>query len=148
MTGVTHELSFEPKNDKGSNKGDYELFLDLQSGDTVVFTPPVNWMFAGVKIYAATESGGAGKPVQTPQAKTNDIASLRQGNFSQVFDNWSGNLPAGFEAVDLLNASQGSLKYTGTTTGFYEYLIWITSDDQGDDFVDPGLRNRGTGGSN
>lgn len=148
MTGVTHELSFEPKNDKGNNKGDYELFLDLQSGDTVVFTPPINWMFAGVKVYAATESGGAGKPVQTPQAKTNDIASLRQGNFSQVFDNWADNLPEGFAAVDLQSAFQGSLKYTGTTTGFYEYLIWITSDDQGDDFVDPGLRNRGTGGSN
>ena len=69
MTGVTHGLSFEPKNDKGSNKGDYELFLDLQSGDTVVLTPPVNWMFAGVKVYAATESGGAGNPVQAPQAR-------------------------------------------------------------------------------
>lgn len=145
MTGVTHELSFEPRDDKGRNKGDYELFLDLQSGDTVVFTPPVNWMFAGVKIYSAAETGGAGKPVQTPQAKKNDIAALRQGDFNTVFADWNSKLPAGFEAVDL-NPSRGSLKYTGTTTGFYEYLVWITSDDNGDDFIDPGLRNRGTGG--
>jgi hypothetical protein len=146
MTGVTHELSFEPRDDKGSNKGDYELFLDLQSGDTVVFTPPLNWMFGGVKVYAATETGGAGKPVQTPQAKKDDIALLKQGNFSTVFANWGSNLPEGFEAVDLRNGYQGSLKYTGTTTGFYEYLVWIINDDIGNDFIDPGLRNRGAGG--
>ena len=148
MTGVTHELSFEPRDDKGSNKGDYELFLDLQSGDTVVLTPPLNWMFAGVKVYAATETEGAGKPVQTPQAKKDDIASLRQGNFSTVFANWDSNLPEGFEAVDLRNGYQGSLRYTGSATGFYEYLVWIINDDIGNDFIDPGLRNRGTGGGN
>ena len=147
MPGVTHALRFDPRDDKGNNKGDYQLFLDLKSGDTVVLTPPFGWMYAGLKIYTATQTGGVSGPIQTPQAKKNDIASLKQGNFTTVFADWDQHLPEGFEVVDELNPYQGSIKYTGTTTGFFEYLFWISSDEEGNDFVDPGLRNRGTGSS-
>jgi len=130
-------LSFDARDNKGNNLGDYEMFVDLtstvQNPSTIELAAPQGYSIQGLKLYQATETGSGGTVTPNP-AKANDIARLRSGTWTAVFD---GQLPAGFS----YDTSTNTLTDNGQTAGVFEYLIWIQSSSGSNDFVDPGIRN-------
>ena len=146
-------VSFEAKNDVGANKGDFEMFVDLQESDTILMYPPVGYTMNGIKLYSVSDPEHGHR--DTPnQDKANDIASLRsKGDYSDVFpsnDQWSEfsftmSLATGHTSMTLTNGNPPG------NAASYEFLIWlqkeVTNPDGTtttvNDYADPGIRNRG-----
>lgn len=135
-------LKFEAKDDRGSNLGDYEMFIDLnstaQNPTSLVLEVPDGWLVRAIKFYPVTENPNG--TVTSSRDKARDITTLkaagRTGNFGAVFDNVE--LPEGFS----LDTNNNTLTDNGASTGAFEYLIWIqVSGSNTNDFIDPGIRN-------
>lgn len=135
-------LKFEPKDDRGSNLGDYEMFIDLSSTEqnptSIMLEVPDGWLVRAIKFYAVTENPNG--TVTPSQEKKADIRTLKgagkSGNFGAVFDNIT--TPEGFS----FDATSKTLTDNGASKGAFEYLIWIqVSGSDTNDFIDPGIRN-------
>lgn len=149
---TTTVVSFDAKDDKGNNPGDYEMFVDVHSGDSVQIRPPAGYTVNGIKMYRGTDSGGVGQggPFTPNPQKGADKTTLKSGN--------PNNDP--YREVFVTNASLDGFTYTpadgdtpatltdasapGANLGGFEFLIWLVrSADGSNDFADPGIRNRG-----
>jgi len=149
---TTTVLSFDAKNDKGSNPGDYEMFVDVHAGDTIQIRPPAGHIVNGVKMYRGTDSGGVGQGglfTPNPQ-KAADKRTLKTGNpnsdpYTEVFvtnASLDGFTYTPANGDTLATVTDGNA--AGTNLGGFEFLIWLVkSSDNSNDFADPGIRNRG-----
>ncbi len=135
-------LKFEPKDNRGSNLGDYEMFIDLSSTvenpTRIMLEVPEGWLVRAIKFYPVTENPNGS--VTPSQQKKNYITDLRNprlpGTFGAVFDN--ATMPEGFS----FDAASKTLTDNGASKGAFEYLIWIqVSGSNTNDFIDPGIRN-------
>lgn len=151
MSTIT--MSFDAKNDKGNNRGDYEMFVDVHSGDVIQLLPPTGYAVKGAKMYQGTESGGVGTggPFGSNPQKQTDKNTLGRGNattatYTDVFvtngsmDEFVYADAAGSTPATLTNSSAPD-----TNLGGFEFLIWLvsTTDSNDNDYADPGIRNRG-----
>ena len=147
-------LTFDSKA-LGSGKGNYETFVEMDSGDSITVYPPNGWSIMGAKLYTGAETGGnsndGGSFTPDPQ-KATDVASLRgnSGSYTTIFQNNPGFSASSF-SINVTNAGTADNSATITdnlATGSlaaYEYLIWIqkaAGATTTNDFIDPGIRNR------
>jgi len=150
MTAIS--LSFDARDDKGQNKGDFEMFVDLPAGTAspITLLPPAGYKIMGLNLYQAqeVEIGNSGKyKIQNPE-KDADVQQLKSGNANQAtyMTVFARGIPSdyGFEFLLGDGLSGSTLEDTVSVPGVYEYLIWIrdTSDATDNDFMDPGIRNR------
>lgn len=144
-------VSFEAKDTKGQNKGDYETFVDLSaSGQSTLYLKAGSWAVKGIKLYQGSETNGQFTPATQ---KNTDMGSLNSGvlsNYQAVFGTDGGNnLPTGFSFTPANGNTPAYLTDPGSSPGDsaapYEYLIWLQSTDGNatNDYADPGIRNRG-----
>jgi hypothetical protein len=146
MANVT--LSFEAKNDKGQNPGDFEMFVDLSSpqATTISLIPPEGYKIMGANIYVAvkTQIGKSGKYQITPSAnKKKDLTLLKgkpsAGEYTTVF----ARANEGGFSLDLGNGTTSVTLSNPGHAGYYQYLIWVqVISDSSNDYMDPGIRNR------
>jgi len=143
MSTVT--VSFVPKDDKGSNPGDYEMFVDVSGASEIDLLPPAYYKVKGVKLYQGTFVDGTHF---TPNgAKQDDIKLLKQGHYNDekgVFKDVV--LPTGFTFHEASSDDSTPARITDTAnegSGSYEYLVWLQKSDGTNDYADPGVRNRG-----